>query len=200
MRKLLGIALGIALLAAAHAAPAQLRNTASSKLRMVHAYCTTGPCDQFFTFQSGATLVKRIKEPHPVTNRKIGKVRINGLTRLGGVPIPLRLDAQLSGTTFYGQDMNAICPLANTTTSGLIATSTMNCIVTGFGDANCAGDLFFTSLVPPACSDVTQVIQDLTVEVYEDGFVGIPEHLLAVFGANILGKSPDCASGGAGCP
>lgn len=200
MTKLLGTALCLGLLFAAHAAPAQLRNTASSRLRMVHAYCTTGPCDQFFTFQSGATLVKRVREPHLVTNRRIGKVHLNALTRLGGVPIPLTLDAQLTGTTFYGADANAVCPVANTTTSGILATSTMNCVVTGQGDANCAGDLFLTSLVPPACSDVSQVIQDLTVEVYEGGFVGVPERLLAVFGANILGKSPDCASGGAGCP
>jgi hypothetical protein len=60
--------------------------------------------------------------------------------------------------------------------------------------------LFFINFTAPACSDVTQVIQDLSVEVYEGGFVGVPEHLIAVFGMNILGKSPDCASGGAGCP
>ena len=200
MRKLLGAALALAVVFAAHPGSAQTRNTAASRLRMVRAYCTTGPCDQFFTFEGGWTLIRRTNEPRVVTNRKFGKVRINALLRLGGPPFPSALVAQVSGTIFYGPDLNAVCPLANSQVTGTFASSTMNCVVQAGADANCGGDLFFTNLVAPACSDVSQVIQDVNVEIYEQGFVGVPEHLVAVSGVNILGKSPDCASGGAGCP
>jgi hypothetical protein len=135
-----------------------------------------------------------------VTNRKFGKIRINSLQRLGGPPIPVALEARVSGTIFYGSDLNAPCALANTSTSGPFATSTMNCVVGAAGDANCGGNLFFINFVQPECSDVSQVIQDLSIEIYEGGFVGVPEKLIATGGMNILGKSPDCASGGAGCP
>jgi hypothetical protein len=200
MRKLLGAALALAVLLGGHTASAQTRDTASSRLRLIRAYCTTGPCDPFFTFQGGSTLIKRGKQPKLVTNRKIGKVHVNSLQRLGGPPIPGALEAQLSGTIFYGQDFNAVCPFANTVVAGPFATSTMNCVIGAAGDANCSGSLFFTNFTPAACSDVSQVIQDLSIEVYEQGFVGVPEHLIGIFGMNILGKSPDCASGGAGCP
>ena len=200
MKKLLVAALSVAVLLGVGSASAQTRNTATSRQRMVRAYCTTGPCDVFFTFQGGSTLIKRAKEPRLVTNRKFGKIRINSLQRLGGPPIPVALEARVSGTTFYGSDLNAVCPLANTTTSGPFATSTMNCVVGAAGDANCSGNLFFINFVPAPCSDVSQVIQDLNIEIFEGGFVGTPEKLIATGGMNILGKSPDCASGGAGCP
>jgi hypothetical protein len=200
MKKLLGAALAVGVLLGAGAASAQTRNTSTSRQRMVRAFCTTGPCDVFFTFQSGSTLIKRAKEPRLVTNRKFGKIRISSLQRVGGPPIPTALEARISGTIFYGADFNAVCPLANTVVSGPFATSTMNCVPGAAGDANCSGNLFFINFVTPACSDVSQTIQDLSIEIYEGGFVGTPERLIATGGMNILGKSPDCASGGAGCP
>src|SRR5260221_9698498 len=100
MRKLLGAALALALLVGAHAASAQTRNTATSRLRMVRAYCTTGPCDQFFTFQSGSALIRRAKQPRLVTNRKFGKVRINSLQRLRAAPLPGSLRCRGVGRTF----------------------------------------------------------------------------------------------------
>lgn len=200
MKTLLAAGVTAAALLAVTAAEAQTRNTATSRLRMAQAYCTTGPCDPFFTFQGGATLIKRAKQPKLVSNRKLGNIRINALQRLGGPAIPPFLEAQLSGTTFYGQDLNAVCPLANTVVSGPFATSTMTCTVGAAGDANCKGNLFFIDFTAPECSDVSQSIQDLQIEVYEGGFVGVPERRIATAGINILGKTPDCASGGAGCP
>jgi hypothetical protein len=200
MRKLLGVALAAAVLFGVGVASAQTLNTGASRLRMVRAYCTTGPCDPFFTFQGGQALIKRAKEPRLVTDEKFGRLRINLLQPLGGPPIPVALQAQVSGTIFYGNDLNAPCPLANTVVSGPFATSTMNCVPNFAGDATCSGSLFFTSFVAPECSDVSQVIQDLNIQIYEGGFVGVPEHLIATNGISILGKSPDCASGGAGCP
>lgn len=200
MRKLLSAALVGAMIVAAGAAEAQLKNTGTTRMRLVRAHCTTGPCDPFFTFNGGSALFRRAKQPKLVVNRKFGKMRINALTRLGAPPIPVELDARLLGTTYYGQDQNAICPLANTVVSGEFATSSLTCIVGAAGDAICSGPLAFTAFTLEQCSDVSQVIQDITVEVYEDGFVGTPERLIATAGINILGKSPDCASGGAGCP
>jgi hypothetical protein len=200
MMKLLGVAAALSVLLAVSAADAQTRNTATSRLRLARAYCTTGPCDPFFTFQGGATLIKRAKQPKLVSNRKFGNIRINSLQRLGGEPIPAFLDARISGTTFYGPDLNAVCALANTSVTAPFATSTMNCAVGAAGDANCKGNLFFIDFTQPACSDVSQSIQDVKIEIFEGGYVGVPERKIATFGMNILGKSPDCASGGAGCP
>ena len=200
MRILLAAGLTAAALLLVTTAEAQTRNTATSRFRMAQAYCTTGPCDPWFTFTGGATLIKRAKQPKLVSNRKLGNIRINALQRLGGPTIPPFLEAQLSGTIFYGQDMNAACPLANTVVSGPFATSTMTCTVGAAGDANCKGNLFFIDFTDPECSDVAQTIQNLDIEVYEGGSVGVPEKKIATAGINILGKSPDCASGGAGCP
>jgi hypothetical protein len=201
MHKLLGGALAVAIiLVVGTTATAQTKNTGSSRVRMVRAHCTTGPCDQFFTFQGGSTLIRRARQPKLVTNRKLGKVRLNALQALGGEPIPGSLDAQVVGTIFYGQDLNAVCPLANTVVTGPFATSTMTCVLGAAGAANCSGTLFFIDFTLAACSDVSQAIQDLRIEVYEGGFVGTPERLIATSGINVLGRTPDCASGGTGCP
>ena len=200
MRILLAAGITAAAFLIATGADAQTRNTATSRFRLAQAYCTTGPCDPFFTFTGGAALIKRAKQPKLVSNRKLGNIRINALQRLGGPAIPPFLEAQLSGTIYYGQDLNAACPLANTVVSGPFATSTMTCTVGAAGDANCKGNLFFINFTDPECSDVSQTIQDLDIEVYEGTFVGTPTRKIATAGINILGKSPDCASGGAGCP
>src|SRR4051812_36348170 len=104
MKTLLVAGIVAGALLAVNAAEAQTRNTATSRFRMAQAYYTTGPCDPWYTFQGGATLIKRAKQPKLVSNRKLGNIRINALQRLGGPAIPPFLEAQLSGTTFYGQD------------------------------------------------------------------------------------------------
>jgi hypothetical protein len=200
MKRVLGAVLVGALIFAADTASAQLKNSGTSRIRLVRAHCTTGPCDPFFTFNAGSVLFRRSKQPKLVINRKLGKMRINNLTRLGAPPIPPSLDGRVIGTIFYGQDENAVCPLANTVVTGEFATATLNCIVTVVGNAGCSGPVAFSDFTPPECSDVSQTIQDITVEVYEPGSVGVPEKLIATQGINVLGKSPDCASGGAGCP
>jgi len=73
---------------------------------------------------------------------------------------------------------------------GLTPTSTMTC----------KGNLFFIDVTDPACSHAAQAIPDLQIEVDEGGSVGVPEREIATAGINIRGTSPDCASGGAGCP
>lgn len=199
MRILIGVVAMAAVLVSAAVVDAQTRNTATSRLRLVRAYCTTGPCDPFFTFQGGAALIKRAKQPKLVSNRRLGNIRINSLQRLGADPIPAFLDARLSGEIHYGPDANAACPYANSIVSGPFATSTMSCSVTVAGTGNCKGNVFFIDFTEPACSDVAQTIRDIDIEIFEGGFSN-PERKIAEFGMNILGKSPDCASGGAGCP
>ena len=76
----------------------------------------------------------------------------------------------------------------------------MTCAFGPAGDANCSGNIFFIDFTDPECSDVAQVIQNIDVEIFEGGFVGVPTRKIATAGMNILGRSPDCASGGAGCP
>jgi hypothetical protein len=200
MKKQLGAALAATLLLGVGTASAQLLSTRSSRFALVRAHCTTGPCNMDFTFSGGRAVFQRGKQPKLVTNRKLGKVRINGLTRLGAPPIPPTLEAEVSGTIFYGVDQNAVCPFANTVVSGPFASSTMNCTLDASGTAVCLGQLFFTDFYPAECSDVSQVIQDITIDVYLGSFVGSTNALIATAGINILGKSPDCASGGAGCP
>jgi hypothetical protein len=126
MRTLLAAGITAAALLVVTGAAAQTRNTATSRVRLAQAYCTTGPCDPFFTFTGGAALIKRAKQPKLVSNRKFGNIRISSLQRLDGPLIPPFLEAQVSGTIFYGQDQNAIA-LANTVVSGPFATSTMTC-------------------------------------------------------------------------
>src|SRR5215813_657196 len=200
MKKPVVALLAAAVVVCAGSAFGQTRNTATSRLRLVRAYCTTGPCDPFYTFAGGSALIRRVKQPKPVTNRKFGKIRVNSLQALGPPPLPNTLDVEVSGTIFYGSDLNAVCPLANTVVTGPFGTSTMNCVPGAAGDAMCSGNLFFINFTAPACSDVPQVIQDIDVSVYEGGSIGIPTKRIATFGMNILGRTPDCASGGAGCP
>jgi hypothetical protein len=204
MKKLLGLAIVVAVVVGAQATSAQTRNTSATRQRLVRAHCTTGPCNPFFTFQSGSALIKRAKQPKIVTNKKLGKARVIGLQRIGvmGPLIPAALDARLSGTIFYGDDAmgGAACPLANTIVSGEFASGNLQCALSVDGTATCGGTTFFNDLTDPECSDVSQVIQDVRVEIYEFGFAGDPTRLIATGGMNILGKAPDCASGGAGCP
>jgi len=50
MRRLIGVTVALLVVCGVGAASAQTRNTATHRMRMVRAHCTTGPCDPFFTF------------------------------------------------------------------------------------------------------------------------------------------------------
>jgi hypothetical protein len=52
----------------------------------------------------------------------------------------------------------------------------------------------------PDCTDVQLYISEVVVEVYEDGGVGVDAQKIAQNGALVVGKTPDCDSGGSGCP
>jgi len=195
--KLVAASAAIALLGVT-AAQAQTRNTARSSLRLVQAQCPgmpAGPCAPGISFTGGTAQITRVKEPRAVSNTQFGRINLNGV-----FPLPAStLTAQVSGTQIYGSDPDADCPLAGTQVTGLFGTSTMTCIPQG-PTARCRGKLFFTAPTAPQCSDVLRTIADITVEVYDSASVGDPAGLIAVPGMAILGRTPDCDSGGAGCP
>ncbi len=174
---------------------AQTRGTTKSNLRLVRAQCAGVPCDPTIDFTGGTAQLKRVKQPKAVSNTEFGRININGVTPLPVAP----LTALVSGSQVYGPDPDADCPLANTQVMGVFGTSTMTCIPQGPA-AKCRGKLFFASATPVQCSDVLRTITDITVEVYDSASVGDPSGLIAVPGMAILGRVPDCDSGGAGCP
>jgi hypothetical protein len=188
------------------AAQAQIKGTTAARLRLVRAQCTTGPCAPQFDFRRGDVQLRKVKNPKPVGDRRFGRVSIIGLDA-GLNPLPQTVDVQVSGRQTFDNDPDSDCVLANTTVTGIFGTSSANCNVSAFNLGRCRGDLFFTAIPPfvspflaPQCSDVRRTIEDISIEIYEGGFAGDPAHLIATTGIMILGKSPDCNSGGSGCP
>jgi hypothetical protein len=55
-------------------------------------------------------------------------------------------------------------------------------------------------LFDPRCTDVRVTVLDLKVEAYEFGMVGTEASRVATQGISIVGRAPDCSSGGSGCP
>src|SRR5690606_31237383 len=100
MHKLFGVAAAAIMLFAVSSAEAQTRNTATSRMRMVRAYCTTGHCNSLFSSQSGARRDQRVKRPMLVSNRKLGNVRCASLLGLAGRALPGCLEAHVSGTVY----------------------------------------------------------------------------------------------------
>ena len=82
------------------------------------------------------------------------------------------------------------------------ATSTLTCVPPPFAFfAPCRGDLHVTAVTSPQCVDVDVIVENITVEVYESGFVSDPTRRIALDGLVRGGQSPDCNSGGVGgCP
>lgn len=200
MRKLLGVAIGLALCAVVYApaASAQEVATASTRVRMVRAFCTTGPCAPGINFASGAALLRRIKQPKPLSKRKIGRLHLHGVD---AAVLPGSLEARMTARFVWDTtDPDGDCPDVGTDTNEVLATSSMYCKPNGLV-ATCGGDLLTpVGLFDPRCTDVRLTLLDLNVEVYEFGQVGVETSLIAVPGLGIVGRSPDCSSGGSGCP
>jgi hypothetical protein len=197
MNRVLGVAAAALLLLGAQATSAQTKNSASTRFRLVRAQCTTGPCHPFLTFIRGSGKINNVKQPKPVGDRFFGKIRITGVTSAS----LNQLDAEVEGRRIYGADPDNDCALANTETSGVFGTSTMICRGNVFtNESRCSGKLFFDQLTPPGCSDVPVHTEEIRVNVYQEGFAGVQTRLIATNGAFSLGKTPDCNSGGSGCP
>lgn len=199
MRVFVAFCATVVVLFAACRGEAQTTSTTTSRIRLVRAQCTTGPCAPQFDFKRGDVQLRRVKNPKPVGDRRFGKIGIVGLD-VGLGTFPPTLDAQVSGRQVWGDDPDGDCPDANSESTGLFGTSSMSCNLSAFNLGRCRGNLFFTSLLDPRCSDVRRTIQDISIEIYEGGFVGDDTRLIATTGMAVLGKVPDCNSGGSGCP
>jgi hypothetical protein len=197
MSRVLRVAAAALVLLSVQTASAQTKNSASTRFRLVQAQCTTGPCHPFLTFIRGSGKINNVRQPKPVGNRFFGKVKITGVTS-GSLS---QLDAEIVGRRIYGDDPDSDCALANTQTTGVFGTSTMICRGNTFtNESKCGGKLFFDLLTPGECSAVPVHTEDIRVNVYQEGFAGVETKLIATNGAFSLGKTPDCDSGGTGCP
>ena len=190
-----GVALGV-YQSPAHA---QTRGTAGYTARLVPELCGVLPCNASgITFTAGEAHLTSLQQSDLVFNSKIGRVVLNDV-----IPPTSGLQAQLSATLSYGADPNGDCPQANSqVTISPWATSTLTCVVPQFSFfALCRGDLHVTAVTSPQCVDVDVIVENITVEVYESGFVGDPTRRIALDGLVRGGQSPDCNSGGVGgCP
>jgi hypothetical protein len=201
MRNMLAAVAALLALGLAATADAQTKGTAVSRLRFARAICTTGPCNPFFNFRAGSIQIKRAKQPRPLTDRIFGRMRVDGLTS-SGPPLPASLDGVVTARLIYDTDPDSDCVAAGTDTVQAIGTSSLNCTPGGLGAVQCRGDIVFNAgvLDDPNCTDVQVYAQDMTFDVYEDGGVGVDASRIARGGAVILGQTPDCNSGGSGCP
>ncbi len=203
MAKLLGVAAAVLMLfCAVDPVAAQTKGTASSRLRMARAICTTGPCNPSFNFRSGSAKFGRLKQPKPMTDREIGKLRLEGVFT-SGPPLPASLDGVVTARVNYdGTDPDGDCAATGSDSTVVIATSSLSCNQGGPTTTSCRGDIVLASgiLDDPNCTDVQLFVTDVLVEVYEDGFAGVDTKRIAQNGALVTGKTPDCNSGGSGCP
>ncbi len=124
--KLLGAAVAVVSLVLVPTARAQTKATSASRIRLVRAQCTTGPCAPGFDFKRGDVQLRTVKNPKPVGDRRFGKVSITGLDA-GLDPAPATLEAEVTGTRTFGTDPDGDCALESTQTSGVFGTSTMTC-------------------------------------------------------------------------
>lgn len=179
-------------------AEAQEVATPKTRVRMVRAFCTTGPCAPGIDFESGGGHINRLKQPKPLAKRKIGQLRLLGVQ--SGV-LPSALEAVVTGRLIWDTvDPDADCPDAGGDSVETIATSSMFC-KQQVTKATCGGDLLVpVGLIDPRCTDVRFTVQDLDFEVYEFGMVGVDTSKIATQGISIVGRAPDCSSGGSGCP
>lgn len=200
MRKLLGagIAFAACTLGFSFSVQAQESATASTRVRMVRAFCTTGPCAPSLDFSGGSVLLRRIKQPKPLSKRKIGRLQVNGVT---APVLPGALEARMTARFVWDTvDPDGDCPDLGTDSVQVLATSSMFCNPGGLV-AKCSGDLLTpVGLFDPRCTDVRLTLLNINTEIYEFGQVGVDSSLIAVPGMGIVGSSPDCSSGGSGCP
>lgn len=203
MARLISVALGaVVILASGNPAVAQLRGSSGARLPMARAMCTTGPCAPMFNFQTGRAQFKRLRQPNVLARRDIGIVRLDRLWT-SGPPLPTELDGLLRARVAYANvDPDGNCPEIGSVVTQTIATSSMRCQQAGPTRSNCRGRLVLnpTVISNPNCTDVHVAISEMTIEVFEAGGVGDDTKLIARNGALVTGKTPDCNSGGAGCP
>ena len=203
MKNLLGVVFGAALVfVLAEPATAQIKGTPASRYRMAIAMCTTGPCNPSYNFKGGTILFKKIRQPKPLTRREIGRIRVDGVSSTGP-PLPTSLDGVVTARVNYGpMDPDGDCAGIGTDTTQVVATSSMFCTQKSATSTSCRGEVVVVPgiLDDINCTDTQLYLSEILVEVYEDGGVGNDAQKIAQNGILATGKSPDCNSGGQGCP
>jgi len=179
-------------------ASAQEYATAKTRVRMVRAYCTTGPCAPSINFESGSGLLNRMIQPKPFSKRKIGRMRLLGVQ---STPLPSSLTGVLSARFVWDTvDPDGDCPDLGDDVVQTLATASMFCLHQT-DRASCGGDLLVPmGLIDPRCTDVRLNVLDLKFEVYEFNMANVETSRIARDGVAILDQGIDCSSGGAGCP
>ena len=155
-----------------------------TKRSLVQAQCAGAvSCNSAgITFAKGRVRMRLVHQPNAVGERAIGKIKI---TRVFP-PQPV-LEARVVGDVSYGPDPDGDCPLANTQVPGAIyATATLSC-VTKRGAANCKGILALPSLFPPTCTDVSVLVTNAHVLVYDTIAAGSSSSLIGRDGIKIRG-------------
>jgi len=192
-------ACGIALGVCAPAAIAQTRGTSGYIARLVPEMCGGVPCNvSGISFTRGDIRIPKLKQSDLMFATSIGHTSLQEV-----IPPQPGLQVRLTATLSYGPDPNGDCPQANTqVVVSPWATSSLVCLPPGFGFLTpCRGELFVTAVTPPQCTDVDIIVENISAEVFENGFAGDPTHRIARDGLAVGGKTPDCNSGGVGgCP
>ena len=193
------VACGVALGVCQSSALAQTRGSGGYVARLVPETCGSAPCNvSGITFTRGEVRLFKLKPSKLTTSTYVGRVSMQQV-----LPVQKGLQAQVSATLSYGADPNNTCRQANTqVVVSPWATSTLTCSPPLFGFVMpCLGELHVASLTPPGCVGVDVVVENLSAEIYEAGFLGDPAHRIGSDGLAVGGISPDCTAGGVGgCP
>lgn len=183
----------------ASSALGQTRGTAAYVARLVPDMCGSSPCNAArISFERGEIHIPKLKAADLVFNSSIGRIVLQNV-----IPPQPGLQARVTATLSYGSDRDLDCPHANSrVTLSPWATSSLVCPPPVFGFYTpCRGELRVAALTPPECAGVDVVVEDISVDVYQDGFAGDPTRRIAHDGIATGGQSPDCNSGGTGgCP
>jgi hypothetical protein len=125
-------------------------------------------------FARGKAKLKAISQPRVVANRLVGNVK---LVRV--FPAQATLYARAIADLSYGPDPDGDCALANTQAPAtIVATSQLGCRLIGRA-SNCKGNFATSSLLPPECSDVHLIMENVRFEVYDAFAPGSVTSLLA---------------------
>lgn len=193
MKKALNVVVGVGMiLGIAVPLRAQTKAVTSVQTGLLLAYCPGPvPCNTSgITFDRGSVRIRKIKQPDPVFSSYIGTVSLQGI-----IPPRANLSAAMSARVSYGTDPNGNCPLANTqAVLNPWATSSLTCTESSYSFfsfyTGCRGDLNLVALVPPECSDVDLIVEDIRTEVFEAGMVGVTASLIARDGHQSGSESP----------
>jgi hypothetical protein len=163
----------------------QVKGSGLTKRSLVQAQCP-GPisCNSLgITFAKGQVRIQLIRPPDPVGQRVVGKISVKRV-----FPPQGGLVARVVGDVSYGPDPDGDCPLANTQVAGAIyAESTMTC-ATKRGAANCKGILALPGLFLPSCTDVSVLVNNAHVQVYDLAAPGAVSSLIGRDGLKIRGR------------